>query len=86
VVPPAPRGLILPPADRPGKVRGKEVEVWVFVTAGGAVVADSTRLSPSSGDSRFDERLKKQAAQWMFQPARREGRAVAEWFRYVLTL
>lgn len=86
VVPPSPRGLILPPGDRPGKVRGKEVTVWVFVTEAGAVVADSTRLQPPTGDSKFDERLRKQAAQWVFQPARRGGVPVAEWFRYIITL
>lgn len=86
VVPPSPRGLILPPGDRPGRVRGKEVTVWVFVTEAGAVVADSTRLLPPTGDSKFDERLRKQAAQWVFQPARRDGVAVAEWFRYIITL
>lgn len=86
VTPPAPRGLILPPSDRPGKVRGKEVTVWVFVTETGTVVADSTRLLPPTGDSKFDDRLRRQASQWVFQPARRAGEAVAEWFRYTITL
>lgn len=86
VVPPSPRGLILPPGDRPGKVRGKEVTVWVYVTEKGEVVADSTRLLPSTGDSKFDERLRRQASQWVFQPARRDGVAIAEWFRYSITL
>lgn len=87
LVPPSPRGLILPPSDRPGKVRGKEVDVWVFVTATGRVLSDSTRLDPSStGDSRFDDRLKKQAAEWVFEPARKGGQAIAEWFRYTIIL
>jgi len=86
VVPPSPRGLILPPSDRPGKVRGKEVDVWVFVTAVGTVVEDSTRLAPSTGDRGFDERLKKQASEWVFEPARRAGAAVSEWFRYTIIL
>lgn len=86
VVPPAPRGLILPPADRPRRVRGKEVTVWVFVTEKGAVVPDSTRLLPSTGDSNFDERLKRQAAEWIFEPAKKSGKPVAEWFRYMITL
>jgi hypothetical protein len=86
VVPPSPRGLILPPSDRPGKVRGREVGVWVFVTDRGQVVADSTRVHPTSGDKKFDDRLKKQAAEWVFEPARRGGRAVAEWFRYTVIL
>jgi outer membrane biosynthesis protein TonB len=86
VIPPSPRGLILPPSDRPKQVRGREIDVWVYVTHAGKVVADSTRIAPSSGDRKFDDRLKKQAADWVFEPARRGGRAVAEWFRYTLIL
>jgi outer membrane biosynthesis protein TonB len=86
VVAPSPRGLLLPPSDRPGRVRGREVGVWVFVTSQGRVVSDSTRLSPSSGDRGFDNRLRDQAAQWRFEPARRGGQAVAEWFQYIITL
>jgi hypothetical protein len=87
VVPPSPRGLILPPSDRPGKVRGREIDVWVFVTSRGEVVSDSTRLDPTStGDHKFDDRLKKQAAEWVFDPARKGGKAVAEWFRYTIIL
>jgi outer membrane biosynthesis protein TonB len=86
VVPPSPRGLILPPSDRPGRVRGKEVDVWVFVTARGQVVSDSTRLDPTTGDRKFDDRLKRQAAEWVFDPARRGGQAIAEWFRYTIIL
>jgi len=78
--------MILPPADRPASVRGKEVEVWVFVTEQGRVIADSTRIHPSTGDRRFDERLRRQAAQWVFEPARKGGRPVAEWFQYVIGL
>jgi outer membrane biosynthesis protein TonB len=86
LVPPSPRGLILPPSDRPGKVRGKEIDVWVFVTMKGEVVPDSTRIAPPSGDRRFDERLRKQASEWVFEPAKKEGRAISEWFRYTLIL
>lgn len=86
VVPPSPRAMILPPADRPDEVRGREVDVWVFVAQTGHVVADSTRITQSSGDRDLDERLKKQAAEWMFNPARRGGRTVAEWFHYAIIL
>lgn len=84
--PPSPRGLILPPSDRPRSVRGQEVTVWVFVTDAGRVVPDSTRLEPGTGDTRFDRRLKEQAAQWLFEPAKRGAQPVAEWYRYVITL
>lgn len=86
IVAPSPRGLILPPSDRPARVRGNTVSVYVFVTERGAVVSDSTRIAPSSGDSRFDTRLKRQASEWVFNPARRNGQAVAEWFKYEIIL
>lgn len=86
VVPPRPRGLILPPSDRPDAVRGKEVEVWVYVSAGGHVVPDSTRLFPPTGDRRFDRRLRDHASGWRFEAARRDGRPVGEWFRYTIVM
>lgn len=86
VVPPRPRGLILPPSDRPDRVRGQEVEVWVYVSANGRVVSDSTRLNPSTGDRRFDRRLREHAAGWVFEAASRDGRSVAEWFRYTIIM
>jgi hypothetical protein len=86
LTPPTPRGLILPPSDRPGKVRGREVVVYVFVTDRGRVLSDSTRLAPSSGDSKFDDRLRRQAAEWVFNPARKAGQPIAEWFRYTIVL
>ena len=86
VVPPRPRGLILPPADRPESVKGREVEVWVYVSSQGEVIPDSTRLRPPTGDRRFDRRLREQAAGWVFEAAKREGRAVAEWFRYTIVM
>lgn len=85
VTAPSPRGLILPPSDRPGRVRGKSVTVYVFVTQQGAVVADSTRLDPSTGDSKFDARLKQQASEWRFRPATRGGTPIAAWFQYTMT-
>ncbi|MFP4624631.1 MAG: hypothetical protein ACLFRX_10670 [Gemmatimonadota bacterium] len=86
VAPPRPRGLILPPGDRPDDVSGKEVEVWVYVSAAGRVVADSTRLNPPTGDRGFDRRLREHAAGWVFEAARRDGRPVAEWFRYTIVM
>lgn len=86
VVPPRPRGLILPPGDRPRSVRGLEVEVWVYVAATGRVVPDSTRLFPPTGDRGFDRSLRDHASGWVFEAARRDGRAVPEWFRYVIVM
>lgn len=86
VVPPRPRGLILPPADRPSAVRGQEIEIWVYVSAAGRVVPDSTLLRPPTGDRRFDRRLRDHASGWVFEAARRDGRAVGEWFRYTIVM
>lgn len=86
VSPPRPRNMIMPPVERPDEVRGKEVGVWVFVAADGQVVADSTRLEASTGDRAFDRRLRDYAAAWLFEPAKRDGRAVADWFRYTITM
>lgn len=85
VTAPSPRGMILPPSDRPSRVRGMTVTVYVFVAANGAVVPDSTKIAPSTGDSRFDRRLRDDAAQWKFRPGMRGGRPVAAWFPYTIT-
>jgi hypothetical protein len=84
--PPHPRTVFVPPSDRPSQARGREIEVWVFVSASGQVVPDSTRLLPPTGNRRFDRRIRDYAAEWRFDAARRDGRAVAEWYRYTMTL
>jgi TonB family protein len=85
VIAPSPRGMILPPSDRPSRVRGMTVTVYVFVAASGAVVSDSTRIVPTTGDSRFDRRLRDDAAQWKFRPGTRGGQPIAAWFPYTIT-
>jgi len=86
VTAPSPRGLILPPTDRPADVRGRTVTVHVFVNERGRVVPDSTRLSPSTGDRGFDNRLKQKAGEWSFRPATRGGVPIAAWFPFTITL
>lgn len=86
LVAPTPRGMILPPPDRPRSARGREVTVWVFVNERGRVVADSTRLEPPTPDARYNQRLKRSAAEWVFEPARRAGRAVGAWYPYEIIL
>lgn len=82
--PATPRSVFLPtPTDR---VRGAEVRVWVFVDARGRVVADSTRLEPPTRDGAFNRRLIREAAEWLFHPARQEGRSIAAWFPYEVTI
>jgi hypothetical protein len=82
--PPSPRGMIMPPSNR--SLRGREVEVWVFVDERGRVDPDSTRLRPPTADGDFNRRLIREAAQWVFEPARRGGTAVAAWFPYTISM
>lgn len=82
--PATPRGMIIPPTNR--DLRGTEVQVWVFVDAQGRVVADSTRLEPPTRDRGFNRRLIREAEEWVFRPAIREGRSVASWFPYRITM
>lgn len=82
--PAMPRGMIIPPTNR--DLRGTEVQVWVFVDTQGRVVADSTRLDPPTRDRGFNRRLIEEAAEWVFRPAVREGRPVASWFPYRITM
>jgi hypothetical protein len=82
--PPSPRGMIIPPTNP--RLRGREVEVWVFVNAAGRVVADSTRLNPPTSDRAFNRRLREEAAEWIFNPAMQAGKPVAAWFPYTISM
>lgn len=84
VSPPSPRGMIIPPTNR--NLRGRQVEVWVFVDERGRVVADSTQLRPPTSDRAFNRRLLDEAARWVFEPARRGGQPVAAWFPYTVSM
>lgn len=84
LVPPTPRGLIIPPTNN--RLRGQEIQVWVFVNENGRVVADSTRIEPPTSDRRFNQQIITEAAQWVFQPARRDGRPVPSWFPYTISM
>ena len=80
----APRGMIIPPQN--DDLRGTEVQVWVFVDTRGRVVADSTRLDPPTRDRGFNRRLIREAAEWVFRPAVQEGKPVASWFPYRISM
>ena len=84
LLPPTPRGMIIPPANR--NLRGVEVQVWVFVDASGQVVADSTRLDPPTRDRGFNRQIIREAAQWVFRPGTRDGQPVAAWFPYRISM
>jgi hypothetical protein len=82
--PPSPRGMIIPPTNR--DLRGTTVQVWVFVDERGRVVADSTRLEPPTRNRDFNRLLIREAAEWVFRPARKEGQAVASWYPYTISM
>lgn len=84
LVPPSPRGMIIPPANK--SLKGERVQVWVFVSEDGRVVADSTRLRPPTSDRSFNERLIREAAEWIFEPGRKGGKPVATWFPYTISM
>lgn len=87
VIPPRPRGMLLPPTtDVPERLKGREITIWVFVNADGRVNPDSVIIRPESGDRGYDRRVKATAARWRFEPARKDGEPVAEWFMYTATL
>lgn len=80
VIPPEPRAMILPTfAD---ELRERGAEVWVWVDVDGRVVPDSTRLQPPTSDRSLNRRLREEASDWRFLPARRGGEAVASWYNY----
>jgi hypothetical protein len=84
VLPPQPRGMIIPPANK--SLKGTTVEVWVFVNTDGKVVPDSTRLNPPTKDKGFNQRLIREASEWVFRPATRGGEPVASWFPYQISM
>ncbi len=85
IIPPSPRGIIIPPANR--SLRGTRVEVWVWVNERGRVVADSTQLRPPTSDRGFNQRLIRESAEWVFEPAKdRGGKSVASWFPYTISM
>lgn len=85
MVAPRPRGMIIPPTNRPRDVRG-EVKVWVFVSPQGRVVADSTRLEPPTRDGNYNRQLRRSAAEWVFEPGRRDGQPVGAWYSFEVAL
>ena len=78
--PPVPRGVIMPPNH--DSLRGKAVQVWVFVNERGEVIPDSTWLEPPTTSRDLNRQLIREASEWMFHPAVQEEKAVASWYPY----
>ena len=81
--PPVPRGVIIP--TNHNSLRGDTVQVWVFVNERGRVIADSTRLDPPTRSRDLNRQLIREASEWMFRPAVREGKAVSSWYPYKIS-
>lgn len=86
LVAPVPRSVMIPNPPDDDRIRGREVEVWVFVDATGRVLPDSTQLRPPTSNRDYNRRLVRDAAEWSFSPAMREGKPVASWFNYTFRL
>jgi hypothetical protein len=52
------------------------------VNALGQVVSDSTRLTPPTTNSSFNQQILQNAASWRFRPARENNAPVAAWWFY----
>jgi len=84
LIPPSPRGMIMPPTN--DRLKGTRIQVWVFVDQRGRVVPDSTRLRPPTRDRGYNRRLIEEAAEWVFEPAQQGGEPVASWFPYTISM
>jgi hypothetical protein len=79
-VQPRPLNILFPSVT--DKVKGQRIGVAVFVDERGRIVADSTRLSPSTSDREFNRYMVRTALEWVFEPGQRGGEVVAAWFEY----
>lgn len=86
VIPPTPRGIFIPPPGPPRSARGQEITVWVYVSEGGRVERSSVRLEPPTSDDRYNRRLIESVAEWVFDPARQDGRPVPTWYPFQIIL
>lgn len=65
--PPVPLSVLLPP-PHPASVRGRTVELRLSIDVRGTV--RQVEVVTSSGDRGYDNRLRRTAMEWRFQPAR----------------
>jgi protein TonB len=76
VIPPEPKFTIVPAADRPESVRGREFRVHFWVDATGKVTR--VEIEPQIPDADYRRRFMEQMRQYQFAPARSlDGRPVA---------
>ncbi len=83
-MPATPRDIIIPSNKR--DLSGREIQVWVFIDESGGVIPDSTYIDPTTEDTDFNQRIIRQAAEWLFRPATQDGKPVASWFTYQISI
>ena len=81
--PPTPRS-ITPRWDPPRELRGQRVTLRVHVDALGEPTGE-IEIQPRIADSGFAKQLRRDVLAMDFLPARRDGRAVADWAELTLT-
>ncbi|NJD10136.1 MAG: energy transducer TonB, partial [Gemmatimonadetes bacterium] len=80
---PSPNTILIPP-QAPSAVKGRTVLVRLAVDSAGIV--REVELVPSTGDRKYDEKLRKTAFGWRFRPARdAANRPVAAPFEFEYT-
>jgi hypothetical protein len=85
--PPMMTGFAVPPFDgTPRDMRGQTVQIQLLVDERGAVVDDSTTVTPPLSSASFDRRMRKAIAKYRFRPAVLDGCAVPGRSTVTLTL
>lgn len=74
ILPPNPRGVIVPPERAPRSVRGRKYRATFWVGADGRV--DRVELSPRIEDAEYRAALIERLMDFAFYPARRAGIAI----------
>lgn len=84
--PPHSSVLVAPPVPMPGgEARGKTYVADLFVDASGAVIPDSTTITPTIHDRQFDRQFRAVLARIHFRPAMRDGCPAAAWAKQTYT-
>lgn len=78
----APVPLSIFPPESNDALRGRSMQVRVYVNEQGQVVPDSTRLSPPTSNENFNRQVLQNASTWRFRPARQNNAPVGAWFTY----
>jgi len=80
ISPPVPLSVFPPESN--AALRGRSMRVHVYVNEQGQVVSDSTRLTPPTTSTSFNQQVLQNAASWRFRPARENDAPVAAWWFY----